>query len=100
MMTWPVALGGRTLRIRRAECRSGTSLSSPTRATWTRGRVVTRRALPSLLMMPRVPVSAMAKLAPEIPMSAVRKALRNSRRATFTRLPMSGLLGLAGDFGE
>ncbi len=35
----------------------------------------------------------MAKLAPEIPISAVRKALRNSRRATFTSFPMSGSWG-------
>ena len=49
---------GQNFEDGQAEVRSSRSLSSPTRATCTRGSVVTRRALPSLLMIPRVPVSA------------------------------------------
>ncbi|KAF5048416.1 hypothetical protein DSECCO2_450290 [anaerobic digester metagenome] len=61
----------------------------PAMATWTRGRVVVRRALPSLVMMPMLPVAAMAKLAPEMPMSAWQYLGRSSRRATLTSFWMS-----------
>ena len=42
--------------MRRADLRSGTSLSTPTRATWTRGSVVTSLPFPSFVTSPIVPV--------------------------------------------
>ena len=51
---------------------------------WTGGRVVARRTLPSLLTMTRVPDSATARFAPEIPMSAWMKYLRISSLAIRT----------------
>ena len=76
---------GRTRSARSASSSVGTSLSRPASATWTGGSVFTRRPLPSLVTMARHPVSAMQKLAPEMPMSASKNFGRSSRRATFTR---------------
>ena len=58
--------------------------------TWIRGRVVTIRAFPSFVTRPIAPFSAMAKLAPEIPMSARRNFSRSSLRAAWTIMAMSG----------
>ncbi len=71
--------------------KAATSFSTPTMATWIRGRVVTRRALPSLVTITRLPVSATAMLAPEMPMSASRNLGRSLARANFTSLGMSGV---------
>ena len=54
----------------------------PIIATWTRGSCVDRRPLPSLVQMQTLPVSATPKLTPVMPMSASRKALRSTRRAS------------------
>ena len=51
-------------------------------ATWMRGSDVDRRPLPSLVQMQTLPVSATPKLTPLMPMSAWRKALRSTRRAS------------------
>ena len=66
-----------------------TIFSMPMMATCTLGRVVTRRALPSLVTVRMDPVSATAMLAPEMPMSASRNLERSSSRATLTRRGMS-----------
>src|SRR5437899_1988130 len=50
-------------------------------ATWARGRLVVSRAFPSFSRMRIVPVSATAKLTPEIPRSASAKRRRNACRA-------------------
>ena len=51
--------------------------------------MVTRRALPSLVMMTMLPVSATAIFAPEMPIPAVRNLPRSSLRASFTSAGMS-----------
>ena len=50
----------------------------------TRGGVVVSSALPSFVTVQTAPVSAIKKLAPEMPTSAVRKRPRSSRRALAT----------------
>ena len=57
---------------------TGTTFSTPITATCTRGSEVTMRPLPSLVTSTTVPVSATAKLAPVIPMSASRNFSRSS----------------------
>ena len=59
----------------------GMTFSMPITATWRRGSVVTMRPLPSLVTRTTVPVSATAKLAPVMPMSAWRNFSRSSARA-------------------
>ena len=51
----------------------------PIRVTCTRGNDVTIRPFPSLVTSVIDPVSATAKLQPVMPISAVRKTLRNRR---------------------
>ena len=63
----------------------GITFSTPMRATWIRGSEVTIRPLPSLVTSTTVPVSATAKLAPVIPMSAWRNFSRRAFRATAVR---------------
>ena len=48
--------------------------------------MVTSRALPSLVTITRLPVSATAMLAPVMPMSASRNLERSLPRANFTSL--------------
>ena len=55
----------------------GMTFSMPMTATWIRGSEVTMRPLPSLVTRTTVPVSATAKLAPVIPMSAWRNFSRS-----------------------
>ncbi len=66
-MSWPA---------RRAVIRS-----MPMMATWIRGRVLAIRMFPSLERVVMWPVSAQARLHPEIPMSAVRNFSRRAARA-------------------
>ncbi len=54
----------------------------PISATCTRGRDVVSRPLPSFVVMQTLPVAATPKLPPEMPMSAWRKPLRSTRRAS------------------
>ena len=63
----------------------GMTFSTPMSATWIRGSEVTIRPLPSLVTRTTVPVSATAKLAPVIPMSAWRNFSRSAFRATAVR---------------
>jgi len=60
----------------------GITFSMPVITQWMRGTVVTMSALPSLVTVSVVPVSAMMKLAPEMPMSALRKCSRSAWRAS------------------
>ena len=84
-----MALRGSAFRMGPTSANRSTSFSTPTTATWIRGRVETRRALPSLVTTTSVPVSATATLAPVMPMSAARNFCRSSRRATATSAGMS-----------
>ncbi len=59
----------------------GMTFSMPMTATWIRGSVVTMRPLPSFVTRTTVPVSATAKLAPVMPMSAWRNFSRSRTRA-------------------
>ena len=65
----------------------------PIRTTCTRGRVVTRRALPSLLTSTMAPESTTPKLAPVMPMSADRKASRSLARAILASFSGSEVYG-------
>ena len=63
----------------------------PTRATWILGSEAVRRALPSFSVMEIMPVSAMAKLAPLMPMSAWQYFKRRAWRAIMVN--SSGIVG-------
>ena len=62
----------------------GTSFSIPAVTMCTRGGVVVSSALPSLVTTQTAPVSAIRKLAPEMPTSALKNFSRSSRRALWT----------------
>src|SRR5918995_382406 len=68
----------------------GTSFSIPITTTCTGGTLVTSLALPSLVTVATVPVSATPKLAPVMPMSAVRNFSRRRLRAKEPRASTSG----------
>ena len=59
----------------------GSIFSIPSNVIMVFGKAAVRRALPSFSVIETMPVSAMAKFAPVIPMSAVRYFFRNARRA-------------------
>ena len=80
---------GSAVRIGVMSSKCSISFSSPTMATWMRGRVVTSRALPSLVTITMLPVSATAMLAPLMPMSALRNFGRSLPRANFTSFGIS-----------
>ena len=67
---------------RNASSTVGTTFSIPMITTYTRGSDDDMRPLPSLVTMQIVPVSAMAKLQPLMPMSAPRNSRRSRVRAT------------------
>ena len=72
LIDWPVAERG-SRRIKVATSSSvGTIFSMPEIAMCTPGSVVVSVAFPSLVTTTTDPVSAMKKLPPEMPMSAVR----------------------------
>ena len=59
-------------RIVEASSSVGTTFSIEAMTIWMRGRVEVRSPLPSLVRITDVPVSAMSRLAPVMPTSAVR----------------------------
>ena len=78
----------------------GTSFSMPITTTWTGGTLVTSLALPSLVTVAIVPVSATPKLAPVIPICAARNFSLRRLRAKEPRASTSGGSSLAGGLRE
>src|SRR5579864_864050 len=80
-MIWPVPLRGSIRSTATASSSEATSLSMPNSAMCTGGSVVVRSALPSLVTRTMVPVSAIARLAPEMPTVASMNFSRSDSRA-------------------
>ena len=80
-MIWPVPLRGSMRSIATASSSEATTLSIPNSAMCTGGSVVVRSALPSLVTMTIVPVSAIAMLAPLMPTAAEMNFCRSDSRA-------------------
>ena len=89
----PVAERTRRRSIAIACAVEGSSFSMPAVTMWTLGGVVVSSALPSLVTVQAAPVSAIRKLAPEMPTSAERNFARSSRRALATRSSASSPRG-------
>ena len=66
--------GSRRMRVAKSSS-VGITFSMPVITQWMRGIVVTMSALPSLVTVSVVPVSAMTKFDPEMPMSAREEVL-------------------------
>ena len=81
----PVLERGSSCRKTSRSCQVGTSFSMPTTLMSTSGRVRHIRPLPSLSTTTRVPVSATAKLAPEMATLARRNFSRRCSRAAAAR---------------
>ena len=72
-MIWPVAERGRSWSRGGRSASVGTTRSIPMKAMCTGGAAVTRRPLPSLVTRTIEPVSATARLAPEMPTSSLEE---------------------------
>ena len=100
MSSCAVALRGSAVRIGTTSSKFAISFSMPTMATWIFGSVVTSRALPSLVMMTRLPVSATAMFAPVMPMSALRNFVRSFAAGELHQLRDVGRLARFDLFAE
>ncbi len=69
----------------------GITFSMPVIPMWMRGAEVQRRPLPSLVVITRVPVSAIRKLAPLMPRSACKNFSRSTSLAVAARASMSSV---------